>query len=383
MIDITNKEECCGCSACFNACPAKAIEMIEDEFGFKYPKVNKEKCTNCGLCDKVCPIKENTENKNAINAYAVINKNDDVRMNSSSGGIFSLLAEEILNDNGVVFGVQFDEKFKVIHSYIDEVNDISKFRGSKYVQSEIGNSYCKVKDFLISGRKVLFTGTPCQVEGLKSYLGKEYDNLYTQDIICHGVPSPKVWEKYKEYRKKQDKEEPNKINFRDKIDGWKLFNITFKYEKFLYNKNLREDLYLKAFLKDICLRDSCYACKFKKHNRISDITLADFWGIENIKPHLDDDKGTSLVITNSNKGRELFEKIANKVRFEEVNLDEAIKYNLAMIKSVSKHKNREKFFKDIDKMEFDKLMKKYINSLKDFKRFLSRVKRKVLKLLGK
>ncbi len=376
---LEDKSKCCGCHACYNICPKDAITMHQDERGFKYPIIDKEKCIECGLCRKVCPVLNSEKNENKPTAYAAYNKDENVRKESSSGGIFTLLAEEILDRNGIVFGASFDEQFNVYHTHIENKNELAKFRGSKYVQSSIGDTYKKAKEFLENDRHVLFTGTPCQIEGLKSFLRKEYDRLYTQDIICHGVPSPKVWVKYKEYRKKIDREIPQEISFRNKDNGWKEYNVNFVYKDSEYKNNHNKDLYIKAFLQDIALRDSCYSCSFKKKNRVSDITLADFWGIENIIPEMDDNKGTSLVIVNSNKGRELFEKIKDKITYKEVNFEEAIRYNPSMTKSVEINKNRDKFFDNLDSIEFDKLVKKYANKNNMLSRALRKIKRIIKK----
>ena len=268
MIEVKNKMECCGCHACFNVCPVNAIEMKEDEKGFKYPIIDKEKCVNCGLCDKVCPIKEKVCISNEPVAYAAYNKDEEIRKESSSGGIFTLLAEKILEKQGIVFGAIFDDNFHVIHTYIDSKKQLEKLRGSKYVQSTIGDCYKIAKQYLEEDKYVLFTGTPCQIEGLRSYLQKDYKKLYTQDIICHGVPSPKVWEKYMEYRKNKDKEIPQKIYFRNKDNGWKRYNVKFKYKQGEYKNRQSKDVYMQAFLRDISLRDSCYHCNFKKKNML-------------------------------------------------------------------------------------------------------------------
>ena len=384
MIEIKDKSLCSGCSACKNICPKNAIEMIEDECGFKYPKINRELCINCGLCNKVCPILNKKIGENNPKCYACYNKDEKTRMNSSSGGIFSLLATEILNRNGVVFGAAFNNDFSLTHQYIEKIEDLDKLRTSKYLQSNIGDSYKQVKKFLNSDRYVLFTGTPCQIEGLISYLGKNYDKLYTQDIICHGVPSPKVWKKYLEYREKIDKEKPKKINFRDKKqEGWKMFSLSFKYKEKEYSKNQKQDLYMKAFLKDVCLRNSCYNCSFRKKQRLSDITLADYWGIEKIHPELDDNKGTSLVLVNSNKGKKLYSAINRLIISKEVTIEDAIRSNKALIKSPNLNKNRNKFFKNLDKKEFDILVKKYVPKASVTKKIQNKTKRILKSLLKK
>lgn len=381
MIEIDDKSKCCGCYACFNICPKNAITMCEDEYGFKYPKIDKNKCINCGLCEQVCPTKNKNEIENEPKAYASYNLDEEIRMQSSSGGIFSLIAESILEENGIVFGAKFNEKFEVEHDFIERKEELYKFRGSKYVQSSIGVTYKKAKEFLEKDRYVLFTGTPCQVEGLKAYLKKDYDKLYTQDIICHGVPSPKIWKKYLEYRKKQDKEEPVQINFRQKDFGWNLFALLLQYNNSAYKINHNDDLFMQAFLRNTILRDSCYACNFKKKNRISDITLADFWGIHKILPDMNDNKGISLVIINSEKGNKIFEKIKDKIKYEKINLEEAINFNQSMICSVKKPKHRKEFFENITEENFENSVKKYTKIEKP--NILRRIYRKIKKNINK
>ena len=374
MIKIKDKKMCCGCHACYSICPKKAIQMEEDEFGFLYPNINKDICVDCGLCEKVCPILHKNNIKTFSKAYACINKNEKIRLQSSSGGIFSLLADKIINDGGVVFGAAFDKKFYLRHTYVSNKEDIYIFRTSKYIQSDIGDSFCKAKEILNKGKKVLFTGTPCQIEGLLCYLGKEYDNLYTQDIICHGVPSPLVWRKYLDYRRKKDKKVPNDVKFRNKDNGWKKYNLKFTYDDKIYKKNQSEDLYMRSFLNNLSLRDSCYECNFKKYDRLSDITLGDFWGIENIDSNFDDNKGTSLVIIHSNKGEELINSIKENILIKSIDLNEAIKYNASYIKSTKKDEKRRDFFRELDNVRFDKLIDKYCVKTNLLKKFLRRLK---------
>lgn len=379
MIVVENKSNCCGCHACYNICPKNAIKMQEDEKGFKYPIIDKDKCIQCNLCEKVCPVLKNSKIENKPIAFACYNKDEEIRKNSSSGGIFTLLAEEILAKNGVVFGVTFNKTYNVCHTYVENKNELEKFRGSKYVQSSINDTYKKAKEFLENGRYVLFTGTPCQIEGLKSFLRKDYDNLYTQDIICHGVPSPKVHNKFIKFLEKNGN--IMKLAHRTKINGWKNWNVKVEFKNAEdYIKDHGKDIYMQAFLRNTSLRDSCYNCSFKKKNRISDITLADFWGIENILPEMDDNKGTSLVIVNSKKGQELFNEIKEKTICKEADLDEAIKYNQSMISSANMDKNREKFFENLDKIEFDKLVKKYTYRPNIIKKVAGKIKRIIKKL---
>ena len=330
------------------------------------------------LCKKVCPIlKSEKENKKEIITYACYNKNLKDRINSSSGGIFVLLAKQIIKKNGVVFGATFDNEFNVKHSYIETEKDLEKFMGSKYTQSVIGDSYKKVKEFLEKNRFVLFTGTPCQIEGLKSFLQKDYDKLYTQDIICHGVPSPKLWKKYLLFQKNKYNEQINSISFRNKDNGWEKFQMKIQFDTKIYSQNHSNDIYMKAFLGNICLRDSCYNCSFKKKYRESDITLGDYWGVNNIHPDLNDDKGISIMIVNTPKGNELFEQIKEDIEYVETNVDEAIKYNSAMIKSVVHHKYEKEFMNNIDNMSVELLIKKYMPKTTILKRIVCKIKKMI------
>lgn len=380
MIQIVDKQNCCGCYACYNICPTKCIHMQSDVEGFGYPVVEIDECTECGLCEQVCPI---LEDKTAGNyeplAYACINNNETIRLESSSGGLFSLIAEQVIDDGGVVFGANFNENFEVEHSCVEIKGELEKFRGSKYVQSRIGETYKQAKQLLKSGRKALFTGTPCQIDGLKSYLGKFYSNLLCVDIVCHGVPSPGVWKKYVDYRQAKASSAAQRISFRRKDDGWKRYSVSFLFENNTeYRKTLDKDLYMRAFLKNVCLRPSCYACQFKTIHRQSDITLADFWGIDHMLPDMDDDKGTSLIFVNSKAGQAMIEQIADKMKFKEVDINEAVKYNSAAIKSVDTNSNREKFFEELHKLTFDELVKKYCTD-----KLSIRVKRKTKAVLKK
>ena len=309
MIDIKEKTQCCGCASCVQRCPKQCISLKEDTEGFLYPVVDKENCIDCGLCERVCPILHRNKARTPLKVYAAKHMSEEIRMKSSSGGIFTLLAEQILNEGGVVFGARFDESWDVIHDYTETKDGLKSFRGSKYVQSRISYTFKKVESFLKDGRMVMFTATPCQIAGLKSFLRKEYDNLLAVDIVCHGVPSPLVWREYLQYTKK--KEEITSINFRDKTESWKEYRMNIKgknnlivKESFFYN------IYMRGFLKDLYLRPSCYNCSFKSNRSDSDITLGDFWGINHHMPDFDDDKGVSLVLLQSQKGIEYYNSVA-------------------------------------------------------------------------
>lgn len=326
------KELCSGCRACEKLCPTKAIKMKPDYRGFLYPEVDYNKCIKCKKCTKNCPINNKEKEKEKV-AYAAYNKNDNIRINSSSGGIFTLLAESIIENRGVVFGAAFNHDFEVEHILVKNKKDLEKLRTSKYVQSNTKDTYLQAKELLDLGNLVYYSGTPCQIEGLKTYLQKEYDNLILQDIICHGVPSPRVWKEYLKCKKNKIK----KVNFRSKKKStWDDYQMEITYENSKEYTNHNEDVFMKLFLENLILRESCYSCKFKKENRESDITLGDFWGINKIDKSMNDNKGISLVIVNSKKGKELLEKISNKIVKKEVDFKEAIKNNLSMTKPSKK-----------------------------------------------
>jgi len=360
MITITDKKDCSGCYACSNICPRNCISMQPDSEGFWYPKVDYNLCIKCELCIKTCPIINRTTVTNEPTAYACINKDESVRLESSSGGLFSVFAEKIIEEGGVVFGAGFDRDLAVTHSFIEKKEELSCLRGAKYVQSRIGWSYRNAETFLNQGRSVLFTGTPCQIGGLKSYLAKDYDNLYCIDIICHGVPSPKVLETYISCQEKSAGASTQRITFRGKNQGWRQFSVSFHFDNDTeYRQTLDKDLYMKAFLSDICLRPSCNACRFKGLHRTSDITLADFWGIENILPDMDDNKGTSLIFVNSIKGRNIFEQIEKNIEYKKVDINQAVGYNTPAVVSAEQNPQRQDFFLRLNEIPFDRLVKKY------------------------
>lgn len=377
MIASSEKEMCTGCFACASACPMNCIIMKEDKEGFFYPSINTEKCIECGVCKEVCPAIVSKDYSGNSVAYAAINKNLEQRLASSSGGIFILLAESVIAQNGVVFGAKLDDRFQVVHCYAEDLKGVKEFQGSKYVQSKIGNTYIEARQFLEEGKIVLYSGTPCQIEGLKTYLGKEYDNLISIDIICHGVPSPKVWRKYVEFQSQQ-LGEIKKVSFRNKSNGWKDFLIRLEFlNGTIYNQKISKDFYMRAFLQNVSLRPSCGKCQYKKLHRTSDITLADFWGVVNLFPEMDDDKGTSAVIIHSIKGQEVFEALKEKILFEQVKVEQIAYYNPAMIESVKVSKYRKKYFANLDELCFDMLSDKYT------KRYQGKYKNIIVSILRK
>lgn len=376
MIQIKEKKNCCGCAACANICPKNCILMQEDSEGFLYPNVQENKCVQCGACEKVCPVL-NKKNKVETNkAYVSYASQNEVRLNSSSGGIFPLLAEIILDNNGIVFGAAFDENYEVHQIEINSKADLFKLCGSKYMQSRIEYTYYDVKKYLLDNKKVLYSGTACQIAGLKQYLDHNYKKLFTIDVLCHGVPSPKVWRRYLTEQQNEYGDLASSIYFRNKKYGWNAYsiNIQFKNKK-EYNCLFHEDRFMRLFLSNICLRPSCYNCKFKDINRISDITLGDCWGIKTYMPEMDDNRGTSVVITHSLKGEELLDKIKEKLVIKEAVLDIVLPPNADSRKSVMEHPSRKKFFEEFNRGTSTKqlisllklnLVKRMKNKLKKF-----------------
>lgn len=386
MINIKDKSKCCGCSACMNKCPKDAITMVEDEYGFKYPQVDMEKCINCGLCEKVCPYNNEYDKKEVFEksiAYGGWNTDENIRAISTSGGVFTSIAKYIIEKNGVVCGAIYDKNLNVVHDIVDNLDDLKKMNGSKYVQSDMKENFRKIREKLDKGVYVLFSGTPCQVSGLNSFLGKEYDNLYTCDIVCHGVPSPKVFEKYKKELEKENNSKLVDLNFRDKVSGWQGYSLSTKFDnKKSFSVNASKTSYMKAFLSDIDLRDSCPTCKFAKLPRYADFTLGDFWGVDECYPDLNpDNKGTSLILVHTKKGNDLLNGLKD-IHIQECDLDKAIKGNPSILKHLPANKNREKFFNELDSNNLNTIVEKYTR-VSIIKKVLRKGKRIVKKMLKK
>ena len=382
VILFNKKEDCCACGACFNICPKNAIEMVTDEYGFKYPKINDKKCINCNACKRVCAYQYVEEKNRPIAVFVSARKDSEKIMKSASGGIFATLAEKVLNEKGIVFGSALVEENNVLeikHIYIDRLKDLSKLVGSKYVQSDINIAYKKAKMFLTEGRKVLFSGTPCQVAGLKSFLGKSYDNLLTMDIICHGVPNADFFRDYLKVLEKNFKGKVIDFKFRDKKYGWGL-NSCLKYKKdnsILYKYFLvDESTYYHMFLNAECYRENCYRCKYTNKNRTGDITIGDYWGIENehlelLKENggkLDKYKGISAVIVNTENGKFWFNKCRNELYMYPSTFEQVAKANTQLRQPSSYGKFRDKImqiykengYEAVDKFYYNKIIKKIL-----------------------
>ena len=337
---LAPRDICTGCSACSSVCPEKAIAMAPDTEGFLQPRIDRSKCVGCGLCRKVCPVLTTPlKNHDSPECFAFKTRDRELLRSSSSGGAFSELALPVIRSGGVVFGcVMTAPDFVAHHVLAESESALAAMRGSKYVQSDIGNAFVKCKEVLLQGRKVLFSGTSCQIAGLKVFLGKEYANLITVDFICHGVPSPAVWKKYLGQHEAVAKSKVNSISFRNKHYSWKKYSlaVSFDNEKRNLINSLGKDLYLKAFIGNYCLRKCCYTCSFKPgQGSVSDITIADFWGIEEVCPEAFDDLGVSAVIVHTTNGRTAFDKASANAYIKVVSIDDVTLRNPSYRNGVS------------------------------------------------
>lgn len=364
-INIINENDCCGCRACENICSKKAITMIENKEGFLYPQIDKNKCINCGLCKKICPLINKVNKKDFLNeniCYSAKNKNIKALENSSSGGMFWVLSKYILDKGGLVVGVEMTKEHIVQHCIIDNENDLIKLMGSKYVSSNTNDVFAKIKKELDKNKLVLFSGVPCQVAGLTNFLMKDYDNLITVDIVCHGVPSQKLFSKYIEYLEDKYKAKLLEYKFRSKkASNWGTFKGLAKFSKDneLISKNINADFdpYYYSFLKGKNYRESCYTCNFASKNRISDITIADFWGIEKTNPEFLDEKGVSAVIINTKKGEKIFDVIKKNIVYADAKYEDICRFNGQLNSPTHRLNERNEWYKNIDEKDFIKKLK--------------------------
>ena len=352
-------EKCTGCMACYNACPFNAIEIIQNEKGFYEPHIIEEKCKKCKKCVITCPQNNLAEKKENKVVYAAWSNSEIEREESTSGGIFSEIAKKVLEEDGIVVGAIYDENFKVVHGILTNKEDLQKTRGSKYVQSYIGDSFKIVKKYLDEGRKVLFSGVACQIAGLKNFLNKKYNNLITVDVLCHGVPSPMIFE---EYKKRHNGNEISNIKFRYKKPSWTIFSMKIDYKNgSSYSNTTYKDEYIRAFLEDYITNEVCCECKYTGKDRVSDITLADFWGyISESFKNRNTEKGISLVIVNTKVVEEYFYKIKERIVYIEKTFEEAAKGNQCLRKPFQKNKLYNEFCKNYFLAGYDDTVKKYI-----------------------
>ncbi len=373
-IDDSNRHSCVGCGACMQVCPNKCIEMTEDAEGFLYPSVDEAKCPNCGLCDRICPVGRDLSDHPHFDepeAVAGYHKDDSILEASSSGGAFTLLAKSIISAGGVVCACRLDENLKAVHAFTSSVEELAPFCGSKYVQSDTGLAYSKVKEYLQAGRKVLFVGTPCQCAGLTSFLGASHEDLYTCDFICHGVPSPKVFREYIKSMERSAGEKITGFRFRTKDRPWVPSGMQQGTDaltasgRHIPKHPAYKDEFMNGFLSDIMLRPSCYECAFKSLPKsYSDITIADFWGAGKVAPSIISRKGTSLILLNTEKGKGLFESVRDDFCSISVDAKAAIKHNRSIIRSSPLNSMRYYFFRELEKDGYDKVASKYFTAFR-------------------
>lgn len=370
-------ELCCGCSACVNVCPKQCLTMKADQEGFFFPTLSDATvCIDCNLCDMVCFVLHPSDTKKPIGCIGVKNKNEVVREKSSSGGLFSALAEFVINNGGVVFGARFSESWQVVIDYTEKLDGIDAFRGAKYVQAMVENSYLHAKSFLDSGRKVLYSGTYCQIAGLHHFLRKDYDNLISVDVVCHSVPSPLVWERY--LSEISSTSEIMSVNFRDKTTGWTKYgyNLCVSLKNGIKYNIPASAEYMKCLTMNITTRPSCSHCMAREGRSCSDITIGDYWGVWDIQPEFDDNKGVSIALVNTDKIKNIIESMDMDVT--NVSIVEACKYNSGLTKSTPNHSHRKKFFEAInDGTSVKKAMKIAINEVEK-PSFFTRLKNRLI-----
>ena len=355
---------CTGCMACVNICPINAIQTQPDKEGFLRPLIDENKCMQCGKCRSVCPqLTVRTRPDDEKKVYACWQKDRRLRKASTSGGAFSALAQWVLLHNGVIFGAGFDEKLTVVHKKVENIKDLEQLRGSKYVQSNTLLTFREVKRSLIAGKAVLYSGTACQIDGLYAFLGDRYKGqLYTIDLVCHGVPSPKIYRDYLEYQQNLHGAKVKKIFFRNKEPGWYVFGMKLVFDNNkTYKASTYEDPFIRGFLRELFLRPSCHQCSYAGIHRVADITLADFWGyMDTCRADRDNDKGISMVMLNTENGYHIFSQIREMLHIWERPLEQAVNGNPALKKCFPPSKKREAFWRDYTTIQFSELIEKYM-----------------------
>ncbi len=361
---LCEPNSCTGCMACANVCPVNAIRKQPDAEGFYRPVVDEALCLRCGKCRNVCPkLQTNPRPDGEKQVFACWMKDRKLRKNSTSGGAFSALAQGILSQGGCVFGVGFDDQLNVVHKKAENLQQLAQLRGSKYVQSDTGFSFREVKRCLQDGAKVLYSGTACQIDGLYAYLGSRYaGQLFTVDLVCHGVPSPKVYRDYLSYMQQRFGSPVKQVFFRNKEPGWYVFGMKLVFENGkVYKASTYEDPYIRGFLRELFLRPSCHQCDYAGTDRVADITLADFWGyMDTGWADRDHDKGISMVMLNTENGKQLFEQVNGMLRVWTRPLEQAVNGNRALRSCFPPSEHREQFWADYETMGFSGIVAKYL-----------------------
>lgn len=392
-MSVTNRvseDECCACSACFAVCPKRCISMLSGKAGFLHPVADGELCNDCGLCERVCPVlAEHGKQRPPENVFAAKSRDEARRRQSSSGGVFSLLAEAVLDEGGVVCAARFDTPLHLVHDFCTDKTELPAFVGSKYIQSDMGDCFRRIKEYLSCGRKVLFAGTGCQIMGLKAFLGKTKEGLISMEVLCHGVPSPEVWEKYlKEICTKRGiaPEALSRIEFRNKDYSWQRYGVKITAEgRTIYRKNLYEDPYLKAFLANLTMRNSCHNCPAKGFASQSDIVVGDYWGVDNHHPQMDDGKGVSCVMIRNAALLRFFDE--NKAELVPTKYEYVLASNPAIEHSATANPRKEEYLKRIQNEPFAKCTADYTKTplakrlKRKYRPALSKCKRLVINLL--
>ena len=357
MIRITDKSLCCGCTACMNACPAQCIVMRRDREGFDYPVANPDRCIGCGKCEKICPVQNPRQTSQPIKALA--SRNDEYIAQSASGGVFPALAAKVIEAGGVVYGAALNEDMTVGHRDAEDMMGIDCMRGPKYVQSDLYGTFEEVRYYLEEGRKVMFTGTPCQIAGLNAFIGKQDSNLLTVDCACHGVPSPGVWEKYVKAIETGHGNKIGQVRFRDKSRSWMHYDFVYAAGDAEVRTPYMKSPYMALFLQDMSLRPSCYKCPVRNGRSGSDLTLADLWSVAEAAPWMNDDKGASLVLVNSEKGSAALSEVT--LHTCEVDVSVAVKNNGGFAESIEMPEKRAEFFRGYHSAkDLIKYMKSYV-----------------------
>ncbi len=382
---LAEKSICTGCGACAASCPLNCIEMRTDPEGFRYPLIDVACCVSCRKCESVCPVLNKQILKGEPQAYGVKHIDENIRKGSSSGGVFPALASFVLTNGGAVCGAGYTDNFEVEHKIVEDASDICKLQGAKYAQSRAEHLFPEIRSILEANRWMLFVGTPCQVAGLMSYLGKDYDKLILVDMICHGVPSPLVWQKYLSYRKKTDSKNARivYINQRDKGSGWSKYRYSLRIDYSdgkTYCAPQSEDPYMRGFVNNLYLRPSCAQCRFKGLERCSDLTLGDFWGVWEQHPEFDDNKGTSLVMVNTEKGASCWKNIKGNMDVIAVDARAALRQNPSAYNSSAPHPKRDAFFDKMGSADFDKLVSELLFGTPEKRYSLRNILRKIKSL---
>lgn len=367
MIDVANKSKCFGCGVCRDACKTNCITMSSDHEGFAYPQCEEYRCDNCSRCALQCPAEYPLETTNVPKVFACMNKNRQERIDSTSGGVFPILARKMLRENGVVFGAAFNEQFEVVHVRIDDQFSLRRLQGAKYSQSRIDGVYTDIRDTLDRNQKVLFSGTPCQVAAVRKFVTRNTENLLLVEIACHSVPSPKVFAYYIAALQEHYGNGVKSFYFRKKEKSWRDSQVVVEFENRTFSQSVYENSFTRGFFSGLYCRPSCHECRAKKQYSTADITLRDYWGIENSHPQMDDHWGTSLVLVRTLKGETYFQEVSAEMITQESDIISATKNNPYLMNSSKPHRNRTEFFKKFDTLIHEtpdlKKFQELINSL--------------------